>query len=248
MSAENQKVVRPDESQDPKQTVDKSRRALTKAGGIAPIVMTLASKTALGAPYQCSISGMQSGNASSHATDLSVCRTGYSVAQWAGVDSVGTTSSPNINDWITAGINPFRVEYKGSNYYYQKSGVCSGSASGNALTMCQAIFNSPAFPVANSNPGLCTSGNVSYKAETAFSSVFGGTLTLSFWDALSGSDIKRDACVDYLNAKLGLIPGMTPQDIIDLYKLAAFGTPFTHGSMVILNSTSAALLLINLHP
>lgn len=247
MNADNQKVVKPDESQNPEQTVDKSRRALTKAGGIAPIVMTLASKTALGAAYQCSISGMQSGNASSHATDVSVCRAGYSVDQWAGVDSA--SSNPDINDWIAAGINPFRVEKKGSNYFYQKSGVCSGPAAGNALTMCQAIFASLAFPIASSNPGVCTTGNVDYIDATTFLSVFGsGPSTLSFWDALKSSDITRDASVDYLNAKLGLIPDISPQDIIDLYKLAAFGTSFLHGSMFISNQASAATLLINLHP
>jgi len=47
--------------------VDKKRRSVTKAGIVAPVVLTLASKSALGVGWdggRCSISGNMSGNAS----------------------------------------------------------------------------------------------------------------------------------------------------------------------------------------
>lgn len=55
MSAKSNKIVKLDESQNANQTVDKSRRSFAKVGVVAPVIMTLASRPALGAV--CSVSG-----------------------------------------------------------------------------------------------------------------------------------------------------------------------------------------------
>ncbi len=64
--------------------VDVSRRRLTKAGLVAPAVLgTLASRQVLGAaPYNCTISGMQSGNVSSHGEPVSCATLGSSPATY----------------------------------------------------------------------------------------------------------------------------------------------------------------------
>jgi len=62
-------------------TVDKKRRSVTKAGIVAPVVLTLASKSALGGDrfnLRCSISGDMSGNASHPDEDrCEGCTPGY---------------------------------------------------------------------------------------------------------------------------------------------------------------------------
>ena len=61
--------------------VDKKRRSVTKAGIVAPVVLTLASKSALGVTWdgRCSISGNMSGNASH--PDEGTCE-GYTPGYW----------------------------------------------------------------------------------------------------------------------------------------------------------------------
>ncbi len=47
MSADSNKAVKPDKSQNTKQTVDTSRRSFAKAGVVAPMIMTLVSRPAM---------------------------------------------------------------------------------------------------------------------------------------------------------------------------------------------------------
>ncbi len=79
------------------ESIDKKRRSLTKTGVAAPVIMTLASKSALGAgPTRCSVSGMMSGNASH--PDEGVCEgctPGYwknHPESWPGNPTAGTCS------------------------------------------------------------------------------------------------------------------------------------------------------------
>lgn len=61
MSAENNKAVKSDESQNPKQTVDTSRRSFAKASAVfAPVMMTLANRSAWGGTNICTESGWNS--------------------------------------------------------------------------------------------------------------------------------------------------------------------------------------------
>jgi hypothetical protein len=71
------------EQQSKQPSVDATRRRLTQAGLAAPVVLaTLASKNALAAaPYNCTISGMLSGNTSSHGKDQP-CAIGRSPGYW----------------------------------------------------------------------------------------------------------------------------------------------------------------------
>lgn len=59
MNAEDSKIVETDESQNVHQSVDKSRRSFSKSGLIAPVIMTLANRSAWGA-NACIGSGFQS--------------------------------------------------------------------------------------------------------------------------------------------------------------------------------------------
>jgi hypothetical protein len=112
MSAENQKVVNPDETQNVKQTVNRSRRSFAKAGGLAPILMTFSSKAVLGAPYHCTISGMQSGNHSAPHDWTSPCGVGFSPGAWcSNVDKCGKGNPDgDATHWLQAGVIPFTIK------------------------------------------------------------------------------------------------------------------------------------------
>jgi hypothetical protein len=75
------------ETETEKKPVDLTRRRLAKGGLAAPVVLaTLASRNALAAvPYQCTISGQMSGNASPNGpADSTPCNTlGYSGSYWS---------------------------------------------------------------------------------------------------------------------------------------------------------------------
>lgn len=231
--------------------LDKSRRSFAKSGVVAPVLMTLASKTALGSVYQCTISGMQSGNASSHSEDMSVCKTGLSPNVW--LNNVDTATTPNYVQWIAAGVCPVRVEKKSNGTLYYKKGIsaCITPASGTvAATMCNAILSTSSFTGGSSTNGDCVSGSYDYKNATTFASIFDPTNLsdpLTFWDALSGSGVKRDACVAYLNASAQIITDVSPAEVIKLYRLYAFNESFYDGSMAVTNQAGAAELLASLH-
>lgn len=109
MNLENKEDTKLVETKDVGQLVDKSRRSFSKTGVMAPVIMTLASKTALGDSYYCTISGMQSGNTSSH-TGGYTCSVGFSPgAWWQNADKTGD-SDGNITQWLLAGVVPFTIE------------------------------------------------------------------------------------------------------------------------------------------
>ena len=72
------------EKQKTRPLADPTRRRLTQAGLAAPVVLaTLAGKNALAAtPYNCTVSGMLSGNTSSHGTPVPCTSLGVSPGCW----------------------------------------------------------------------------------------------------------------------------------------------------------------------
>lgn len=219
------------EDQFAKPIIDTSRRSLTKAGVLAPVIMTLASKTALGSSYDCTISGMQSGNMSSH-PEIDSCGQGISPANWKLNASQTGSQDGNIHQWFLAGINPFSIKMEGVTKYVSYNGVWVSG--GNWDTIHYKIFE--------------FSGNNAIAEATTFKSIFGGSDTDSIWDKLYlGSGLEYDASVDYLNAKMGGIQDISPLEVIALYNLAKEGTPFIDGGMTITNQTEAAALLARLH-
>ncbi|WP_445368269.1 hypothetical protein ACH5Y9_01550 [Methylomonas sp. BW4-1] len=250
-----------EESQNVGRSLDKSRRSFAKAGVIAPVLMTLTSKTALGSVYQCTISGVQSGNVSSHSEDMSVCRAGHTALAWSGnVDTVDVNTQsgtrPNINDWITARINPFLVSKSwpknttNYTYKYYKSNSWVNASTSAQIKMCQLIVNN--FPKTSTNVDSSGKTTETYGATT-FSSVFGSaSATTTFFETLLYSpsvDIRGAASVDYLNAILGLIPDVSAEDIKKLYLLGInSANTFYDGSLLVSNSEAAKELLRSLVP
>ncbi|TCV79246.1 MULTISPECIES: hypothetical protein [Methylomonas] len=241
-----------EESQNAGRSLDKSRRSFAKAGVIAPVLMTLTSKTALGSVYQCTISGVQSGNVSSHSEDMSACKTGKSPIVWR--DNLVTSTAPNYTQWIAAGVCPVRVERKSNGTLSYKKGdlpCITPPVSSVAETMCNAILGVNNFSGGTSTSGLClTNGSVTYKVPTTFTSIFDPSPSsdpTTFWDLLSLTGLKTNACVAYLNAKAGFIQDVSPDEVIKLYRLCAFNLLFNDGSIAVTNQAGAAELLANLH-
>lgn len=87
--------------QAPRLPVDTTRRRLSQASLVAPVVLaTLASKSALGAvPYNCTISGKLSSNQSSHGQPVSCKTLGKSHGFWKNTNANG-------DDWKFAGVEP----------------------------------------------------------------------------------------------------------------------------------------------
>lgn len=235
MNAENNKVVEANESQNANQTVDKSRRSFAKVGVVAPVIMTLTSKTALGSVYQCSISGVQSGNTSSHASAPADCSAGagFSPGGWWQNASKSGNSDGNINQWCSAGINPFSIKF--------------AAISPSTVKVKQILVSGVWKLAVNENGGdkwLDVYAAIKSKfgagaIATSFQSIFGGGSSVSLWDMLdqNNGSLEWHAIADYLNALLfasGNAPafasvygGITPDDIVGLYHLAKSGTPFT---------------------
>lgn len=90
-----------EEQQFPKPLADPTRRRLAQAGLAAPVVLaTLASKNALAAtPYNCTVSGMLSGNTSSHGAPVPCTSLGVSPGCWKSPHVCGTVSSYNDTRW-----------------------------------------------------------------------------------------------------------------------------------------------------
>ena len=60
--------------------IDLKRRMIGRAGMATPVIMSVFNKAALGqTPYNCSISGVQSGNASGTHGTPTRCNVGYSI-------------------------------------------------------------------------------------------------------------------------------------------------------------------------
>lgn len=202
-----------------------SRRSFAKAGILAtPAIMTLSSKTALGAVYQCTASGTHSGNTSNLVENVS-CPVGISPTDWRNnVFSLDTNLNGNLNDWLGAGVVPFSISgpspkkvtyFNASNASVTESGGSLVNGGAKAMEIYDAI----------NNQSLGT-------AATTFNDKFNGSVDdrtiQQILMAGSPSDLNYQAVVAYLNAALfqntGKLPtmsqvytGLTPEYIVAVY-------------------------------
>lgn len=211
MSIEDSKIVKSDQTANGA-TIDKSRRSFSKAGVVAPVIMTLTSKVALGDGYYCTISGMQSGNMSSH-TGGYQCGVGFSPGGWWQNATKTGNQDGNLNQWCSAGVTPFTIQkVKINNVWVKQVWYQNSWKSGNSWT---TIYNK-IFGAFGANA-----------QATTFKSVFGGSDARSLWDVLdtSNGSLEWHAIADYLNAKLNQVTGqfnpayqdITPAYIIGVY-------------------------------
>lgn len=103
MRIENNKIIKSNEIHNSSSTIDKSRRSFAKVGAVAPVIMTLASKSAFGAI--CSVSGYISATpaiASSQRHVVASCN-GFSPGAW-GTPYSGDGTWPGT-PWTAGGPN-----------------------------------------------------------------------------------------------------------------------------------------------
>lgn len=215
MKTDGRETNRSIEDQFGKQKIDTSRRSLTKAGVLAPVIMTLASKTALGESYYCTISGMQSGNMSSH-TGGYTCAVGFSPGGWWENAKKTKNQDGNLNQWCLAGVNPFSIDMDGTTKRVLYQGVPRFGKDSTANWEKIHIKIADTF---NANA-----------SATTFNSVFGGPDSRSLWDVLDNANgsLEWHAIADYLNAKLNEATGqfnlvyedITPEYIVSIYNSA----------------------------
>lgn len=112
MNTKNEKVIKSDTVQDAPSKFNHSRRAFAKTGLIAPVIMSLSSKTALGDTWDCTPSGLASGNNSSHQNrDPVQCPSaGNSVSTWCENAHKLDGSKGGCSDWYEAGVCPTDVD------------------------------------------------------------------------------------------------------------------------------------------
>jgi len=128
--------------QSPRLPVDATRRRLSQASLVAPIVLaTLASKNALGAaPHNCTISGKLSGNLSHHG-GLEPCAIGRSPGYW---------KHPDKHTWSVwtpgqkfAGASSGGVSLPGTFYWVidqnKKKWVSAGTGGATQATLLQVL-------------------------------------------------------------------------------------------------------------
>lgn len=108
MTTENQETGS-SVSQDASLKIDNSRRSFAKKSAtIAPVLMTLANKTALGAtPYHCTVSGQQSGNHSGNHDFTTPCNVGFSPGAW--MTPLSGNGQGSLDQWLKAGAVPFEI-------------------------------------------------------------------------------------------------------------------------------------------
>lgn len=241
MSADNNNIAKPNENQNETKTVDKSRRSFAKIGAAAPVIMTLTSKAALGSVYQCTISGVQSGNTSSHGSIQPDCGVGISPGGWWQNASKSSRAAGNTKQWLLAGINPFSIKYEAISPNTTK--VKQIKVKGNWILAINGTSDkwSDVYNVINNKFGTNA-------LATTFASKFGSGSTDSFWDVLdqakgngnTDANLEWHAIPDYLNALLFAAGGasafasvyaeVSASDIVNLYKLAKGGPNFTSSS------------------
>jgi hypothetical protein len=222
----------PSSSKNTVRTIDKSRRSFAKAGMAAPVIMTLASKSALGSTYQCTISGAQSGNTSTHpdTNDLSDCAVGFSPIDWKDNASL-KTGNGNVVQWCQAGVSPYEIKLSrtpgstvpekwvsiinpqtATSYAFIKAENKDGKFWSDVYENIASTFGSPS-------------------KATTFNAVFlGSDITKPILEVLASNptSLEGHAIADYLNASLCLkqnyfqevYKNIHPSDIVNLYFLA----------------------------
>lgn len=236
--------------QEDEKKIDKNRRAVARAGAITPLMMTLISKTALGQSYHCTVSGMQSGNLSSHPDEPVTCEeVGFSATNWKS-NAEMTSGDGNINHWlINAGVIPFSIRIRSDEIDTENA-----VEDGRENTTEDVIENVKEIQKPSEIPDWLENIEIydlifaiaGEDAEaTLFADIFGsGTGTL--WENLANDTLESDAATAYLNAKQNQITSefnpiyenVSPEDIVNFYVLAKDGSSgFTTSSGTEIDAT-----------
>lgn len=174
MTLENHESIKTDEGQKEGHSLNKSRRAFTKAGVSVPVVMTLTSKTALGGIYECSISGKLSGNTSNEATSPPSCGVGFSPGGWKENAIKTVNQDGNINHWCLAGVNPFSIRTSSGAPEIRYLGVWKPAVDASRGLKLKTVYDKI---LAKFGAGA---------EATKFSSIFGGSAEY-VWDVLNAT-------------------------------------------------------------
>ncbi|MDO9047756.1 MAG: hypothetical protein Q7U66_08480 [Methylobacter sp.] len=217
MNAKSNEIVKPDKNKNINQTIDKSRRSFAKAGIVAPVIMTLTSKTVLGeSPYHCTVSGMHSGNQSSRIGGGDNCHTGFSPGAWK---TPGNSGDGSLDQWLAAGCSPFTINVLHPNCV---SGIFKENTALSELCGTNKVFG--ALKAKDAYTKILNSNHIN---ATTFSDKFGGGDNRSFHEILMTEEgsLKFHAIADYLNAALSPKPSsfgsiydnISPSYIVDVY-------------------------------
>jgi len=209
--------------------INQQRRRFSRLVTVSPVLMSLVSKSALGrTPYNCSVSGAQSGNTSNpHETNYA-CGVGFSPGGWWQNASKSNNQDGNVHHWLSAEVIPFDIRK---------------SSSGE-----KQIFQDGKW-VKNSSVYSAIKDKYGKNAQaTLFSSIFGGTSPDSLWQVLNDNrgGVIFHAIADYLNASLansGYTPfspvydNIEPADIVGLYQVSVGDiSSYTTSSRVVIDS------------
>lgn len=175
--------------------VDSTRRRLTQGGLAVPVVLaTLAGKNALAAaPYNCTVSGMLSGNTSSHGKPVSCNSLGVSPGCWKSPHVKGTAPLYNDTRWpgpykpTTPFTTAFSSYPSGFNTKTMLQGLNTGGGGNIALARAAigSLLNSlkfaPDYPLSPAQVqalfnATCNGGTIT------LSTVFPGITGTTAWD------------------------------------------------------------------
>jgi len=181
--------------------VNERRRAFAKVGTVAPLIMTLSSKTALGAYYQCTLSGALSGNISNEGP-ISNCAVGYSPTNWKN-NANKLAGVGNIDYWLGAGIYPFKVQVKksGINYTYQYDKISTGESSSSTWV---TVTTDPWLGVVKKILKKANGGTLpttDYLVDATKISAFSSTNYI-WLELQANTDFRNNAIAAYLDASL----------------------------------------------
>lgn len=128
MKIDNKQIVQSDESQTTEQMVDKSRRSFAKAGAVAPVILTLASRPALGGGGGGGVcftpSRSLSRNTSLSQNDKNGLCNGKSPGYWK-----------NATDWPVSKYTPFHPLFATGSYI----GNTYKNSNGSSKTLIQVL-------------------------------------------------------------------------------------------------------------
>lgn len=204
--------------QSPPLPVDVTRRRLSQASLVAPVVLaTLASKNVLGAtPYNCTVSGKLSGNTSTHGDPVDCSTLGVSPGCWKSPNVTGLGGGPQSTcRWPSPYVptTPFTTAFTaypaGFDTKTLLEGLQTGGNAGGNIALARAaiasLLNSlkfaPDYPLTPSQVqtlfnATCNGGSISL--STVFPGIIGsvswyGSDVKDYFESLYGKDT-NDSC------------------------------------------------------
>lgn len=201
--------------------VNQQRRQFSKLVSVSPAIISLFSTTALGqTPYNCAISGIQSGNTSNPDHIILPCDgpgTGFSPgAWWQNAKKINGSPDGKLSEWLDCGVNPFTISLVSGVKTVTVNNVDNQGGVWNSIyDAIEAVFgaDSPATPF-----------NLIFQGSGPSESLH----DVFYFHQGGGGTLEFHAAADYLNAKLNevspgtfsIYSGISSIDIINLYKLA----------------------------